>query len=138
MYLIIGEFEVSDTICVSLDVPKVSHMSVARVGTTMRLPIGIVMCGKAQASIARVSQVTQFMNVKCVLLVRGQTLKPPRDFRFGCAVLSPGLIEANVTTGVVLRGMRLHEADCRLWEGFKVRRPQQDLMLVHLIQVTLM
>jgi hypothetical protein len=107
----------------------------------MCLAIRIIVCRKAQAPVARVSQVPQLVNVECMFLIRGQPRQTPRYHGLCRPILGrPSLREADVALGVVLRGMRLHEAHCGLQEGTQVVGCEEDLICVvmHAIQVRLM
>jgi hypothetical protein len=81
------------------------------------------------------------MYVEGMLLIRGQPGQSPR-YHGLCRnrPIISSLREADVALGVVLRGMRLHEADCGLREGTQVVGSEEDLVrvLVDGIQVRLM
>ena len=141
VYLIVNEFELSYSLFICLEIPEVSDMSVARLRPPMCLAIRIIVCRKAQAPVARVSQVPQLVNVEGMFLIRSQPGQSPRYHSLCRPILGrPSLREAYIPLRVVLRGMRLHEAHCGLREGTQVVGGEEDLVsvVVDAIQVRLM
>ena len=141
VYLIVNEFELSYSLFICLEITEVSDMPVARFRPSMCLAIWIIVCRKAHAPVARVSQVPQLVNVEGMFLIRSQPVQSPRYHCLCRPILGrPSLREADVALGVVLRGMRLHEAHCGLREGTQVVGCEEDLVSVvmHAIQVRLM
>jgi hypothetical protein len=141
VYLIVNEFELSDPLLICLEIPEVSDMSVARLRPPVCLPLRIIVAGEAHATVARVSQIPQLVNVEGVLLIRGQPGQPPRYHCLcRCILLCrlPGLREADVALGAVLGGVGLHEADGGLREGTQVEGGEEDHIFCVGIQVRLM
>ena len=137
VYLIVNEFELSDALLICLEIPEISHMSVAGLRPPVCLPPRIIVSGEAHAP---VTQIPQLVYVECVFLIRSQPGQPPRYHGLcRCIFVGGGALrEADGALGAVLRGVGLHTAHGGLREGTQVVRGEEDLIVCVVIKVRLM
>lgn len=110
LYLVVEKVKLGCAILICLYVAKVSHVTVASVWAAMMLTEGVEVWGEAITAVFIIGKITQLMDVKGMLAVRGQTLDSSENFSFGLAIFLPGLMEPHVASGIILGWVTLHSA----------------------------